>query len=277
MTRRVSQASRYPVLPCPCPPPPPLPLPGFFGRILCHWGSASPTCGTSERAFPARCHGEESVFPTGEEHLNVHREHHHAPTSPHLFPYPARRQPLPGRGKPSSAAAGPARHSPARRRAPWRGCGSCPSAGSPGPGDRPRSGGDSRRRPARRAAATAAPGPYLRRGRCVGARNAGVCPRLAPHLLAPPPGRGPRPWRCGARHGAAAIGRRCPRISYICRDLTVMTGVSLTCAARGHREPARPERGHGSAGGREHLSHRQDPLSSATQRSRQKWVSRARW
>lgn len=50
-------------------------LPGFFGRILCRWGSASPTCGTSEPASPARCHGEESFFPMGEENLKKHGEH----------------------------------------------------------------------------------------------------------------------------------------------------------------------------------------------------------
>lgn len=104
VTRRVPFLSPKPrgtPLPCLCAPPPPLPLPGFFGRILCRWGSASPTCGTFERAFPARCHREESVFPTGEEHLNVHQEHHRRPTSPHLFPSPARRQPLPRRRSPA--------------------------------------------------------------------------------------------------------------------------------------------------------------------------------
>lgn len=68
-----------------------VPLPGFFGRILCRLGSASPTCGISERAFPARCHGEGSVFPTGEEHLNVHREAPPPPYIPPPFPLSAPR------------------------------------------------------------------------------------------------------------------------------------------------------------------------------------------
>lgn len=168
-------------------------LPGFFGRILCGWGSASPTCGTCERTSPARCHGEESVFPIGKENLKKHGEH----------PPPPRRQPLPAGSR--FAVAGPARHSPARRRAPWRGCGFCPSAGSPGRRDRPRSGGGSRRLPGRRPAATAAPAPrrHLRGARRRrGARGVGGTP--GPAWPPPPRSFPPRPPLSPARPAARA-------------------------------------------------------------------------
>lgn len=155
-------------------PTPPPALPGFFGRILCRWGSASPTCGTSERASPARCHGEESVFPTREENL---RRQPRATPVPVPRPAPGGRSP--GGENPFRGAAGPSRPSPARRRALWRGCGSCPSAGSPGRRDRPRSGGGNRRLPGRRPATTATPAPrrHLWRARrrpgaeCAGTRG----------------------------------------------------------------------------------------------------------
>lgn len=176
-------------------PTPPPALPGFFGRILCRWGSASPTCGTSERASPARCHGEESVFPTREENL---RRQPRATPVPVPRPAPGGRSP--GGENPFRGAAGPSRPSPARRRALWRGCGSCPSAGSPGRRDRPRSGGGNRRLPGRRPATTATPAPrrhLWRARRRPGAGGGGGRPArpgplaLRPHLLAPPPGRGP--------------------------------------------------------------------------------------
>lgn len=87
---------------CVSPSPPPA-LPGFFGRILCRWGSASPTCGTSERASPARCHGEESVFPTREENLRRDTE---SDPRPRPRPRPAAGGRSPGGGPRSAGRRG---------------------------------------------------------------------------------------------------------------------------------------------------------------------------
>lgn len=240
-------------------------LPGFFGRILCGWGSASPTCGTCERTSPARCHGEESVFPIGKQNLKKHGEH----------PPPPRRQPLPGRRAPGSrwrgrpgthqlgverrgeavdsarvpdhpveeighgqeVAAGVPRGADQQPQQRQRRGGTCGEPG--GVGGREVSGGP----PAR-------PGP-LRPAPFRAARRS--------HLPAPPPGPGPsrRRARCPLRSSAADIadvapasplytGRGCARQG---GDLPVMTGPSLTCAHHGHREQAARSGAPGSAGG----------------------------
>lgn len=104
-----------------------------------HPGRGAPPCGLPQLVVT----GRKAVFLRGEETLK-------------RALYPS----FPPSQKPS-------RHPPARRRAPWRGCGSCPSAGSPCRRGLPRRAGGSRCPPGRTRpagpphgpAATAAPAP----------------------------------------------------------------------------------------------------------------------
>lgn len=201
--------------PPPAPPPQPV-LTGIFWAYSLPLGVSIPAVGHLRAGFPSSLSRAGKRFSCGGEETLKRA----------LYPS------FPPSQKPS-------RHPPARRREPWRGCGSCPSAGSPCRRGLPRRAGGSRCPPGRTRpagpphgpAATAAPAPRrdLRRAGGVevpsGSRWVPSLPLfpvpVLTYLPAPPPWRGP--YRCRSPC-PAPLGAALPPVPYIGR---------VGCARRG--------------------------------------------